>query len=187
MSPGGHLLTTAAACAASLALTRGMPAADALALAGGIAAGGFAIDVDHAVDYVLFDGQRDLRPRAFLRYYLEGRMRRTVLALHSYEAFALLTALGWWMDWLPLTGYLLGAFMHLALDILFNGEQTPRSIAAFYSFTYRAVHRFEATALLGDEPRVVAETFWAAFFVTPRMVRVPERAPGPGVPAADGP
>ncbi len=90
MSPGGHLVTTVAACAASVVLTRNLPMADTVALAGGIAAGGFLIDVDHAIDYVFVEGQRDLRPSAFLNYYVEGRMRRTVLALHSYELFAVL-------------------------------------------------------------------------------------------------
>lgn len=69
MSPGGHLLTTLAACATSLFLSREIPLRDSLALAGGIAAGGFVIDVDHVVDYVLFERRRDLRPAVFLRHY----------------------------------------------------------------------------------------------------------------------
>ena len=84
MSPGGHLVTTLAACGATAVVT------GSLTLTVGVAAGGFLIDVDHAVDYVFFDRQRDLRPGAFLRYYLEGRVQRAVLVLHSYELFALL-------------------------------------------------------------------------------------------------
>ena len=61
MSPGGHLVTTALACAAVYAGT------ESVALTAGLAAGGFLIDVDHAVDYVLFERQRDLRPGSFLR------------------------------------------------------------------------------------------------------------------------
>jgi len=113
MSPGGHLVTTVAACAASVVLTRDLPLADTVALAGGIATGGFLIDVDHAIDYVFVERQRDLRPGAFLNYYVEGRMRRTVLALHSYELFAVLIAAMLWLNSLPLTGYVLGALMHL--------------------------------------------------------------------------
>lgn len=158
MSPGGHLVTTLGACAAAAAATGSVP------LTAGIAVGGFLIDVDHAVDYVLFEGQRDLRPASFLRYYVEGRMRRAVLVLHSYELFALLGALALWIDALPLWGYLLGALMHLALDISFNGEVTPRSITAFYSFGYRLAHRFDANALLGIEPRPDTAPFWKAFF-----------------------
>jgi hypothetical protein len=158
MSPGGHLLTTVAACATSAALTGSLP------LTAGIALGGFLIDVDHALDYVLVERQSDLRPAAFLRYYMEHRARRVVLVLHSYELFALLIALAWWLDALPLWGYLLGGFMHLALDIGFNGESTPRSISAFYSFTYRLAHHFDARALLGEGTPAVPRTFWAAFF-----------------------
>jgi hypothetical protein len=167
MSPGGHLLTTLAACAVSLAAAREAPAGEALALAAGVAAGGFLIDVDHAVDYVLFERQRDLRPGAFLRYYLGGQVRRTVLALHSYELLALLVAAAWWLEVPALTGYVLGALLHLGLDIAVNGEITPKSIAAFYSFSYRAAHGFDAGRLLGMQPRPVPAGFWAAFFSLP--------------------
>ena len=165
MSPGGHLLTTVAACAASVTLSRDLPLGDTVGLVGGLVAGGFLIDVDHAVDYVLVERQTDLTPGAFLRYYTEGRMQRVVLALHSYELFALLIAAALWLGWLPLTGYVVGALIHLALDLMFNGEQTPYSIAAFYSFTYRAVHRFDAVALLGSTALKPTTGFWSAFFV----------------------
>jgi hypothetical protein len=159
VSPGGHLVTTVAACATTAAVT-----GDGVMIAA-VAAGGFLIDVDHAVDYVLFEGQRDLRPGAFLRYYLAGRTRRVVLALHSYELFALLAVAAWWTDAVWLWGYLIGGLMHLTLDLIFNGELTPRSILPFYSFTYRLAHRFDARAMLGD-PRIAppARNFWAAFF-----------------------
>ena len=159
MSPGGHLVTTAVACATAAAIT-----GDAV-LTAAIAAGGFFIDVDHAVDYVVFEHQRDLRPGAFLRYYLEGRTRRVVLALHSYELFALLAAVASWTDATWLWGYLIGGMMHLTLDLMFNGELTPRSILPFYSFTYRLAHRFDARVMLGD-PKILPppRRFWAAFF-----------------------
>ena len=159
MSPGRHLVTTAVACGTAAAIT-----GDAL-LTAGVAFGGFLIDVDHAVDYVVFERQRDLRPGAFLRYYLEGRTRRVVLALHSYELFALATVAAWWTGAVWLWGYLLGGAMHLILDLIFNGELTPRSIVPFYSFAYRLAHRFDARAMLG-EPKVAPppRQFWAAFF-----------------------
>jgi hypothetical protein len=160
-------VTTGVACAAAAAVT-GSPTVTAA-----IAAGGFFIDVDHAVDYVLFERQRDLRPGAFLRYYLDGRVQRAVLVLHSYELFALLGLLAWWTDSLTLWGYLAGALIHLALDITFNGEYTPRSISAFYSFGYRLWHRFRMDSLLArHEDLVVPSGFWAAFFrgAVPREV-----------------
>jgi hypothetical protein len=168
VSPGGHLLTTLAACAASAFVTRELPAAETLTVVAGLFAGGFLIDVDHAVDYVLFEGQRDLRPSAFLRHYLEGRVRRVVLVLHSYEVFALLGVLAWYTDALLLWAYLAGALMHLGLDVVFNGELMPRSIGAFYCFTYRLAHRFDAVALTGrQDPLATPERFWSAFFAGP--------------------
>ena len=158
MSPGGHLVTTAVASAAVGYATGSLPLATA------VAAGGFLIDLDHAIDYVVFDAQRDLRPGAFLRYYLEGHVRRAVLVLHSYELFAALGLIAWWTQAPLLSGYLIGALMHLALDIVFNGRLTPYSIAAFYSFAYRAAHRFDAVALLGIVERPVDAGFWAMFF-----------------------
>lgn len=167
MSPGGHLVTTAIACGVAAALTHSLPGAESATVVAGIAAGGFLIDVDHAVDYVLFDGQRDLRPGAFLRYFVEGRVVRSVLVLHSYELFALLVVAAWWTRALPIEAYLLGGLMHLALDITFNGELTPRSIVAFYSFTYRASRRFSAPALLGPPRGTAPDGFWPAFFRGP--------------------
>jgi hypothetical protein len=158
MSPGGHLVTTVAACAATAYATGSAP------LTVAVAAGGFLIDVDHAVDYVLFERRRDLRPQAFLRYFIEGRMRRAVLILHSYELFALLGALAWWTEAPLISAYLLGALMHLALDIVFNGRITPHSIVAFYSFAYRLSRRFDARVLLGITPRAKGRRFWEEFF-----------------------
>ena len=92
-------------------------------------------------------------------------MRRTVLILHSWELFTLLAAIAWATGWQWLVGWLIGGTMHLALDLIFNGRQTPRSIVAFYSFAYRAAHRFEAARLLGNEPRPPVDfRFWRAFF-----------------------
>jgi hypothetical protein len=36
----------------------------------------------------------------------------------------------------------LGGLLHLTLDLIFNGELTPRSIVPFYSFGYRLRHGF---------------------------------------------
>jgi hypothetical protein len=128
MSPGGHLVTTAVVCAVAAAHQR-------WELAAGLVVGGFWIDVDHAVDYVVFDRRRDvldrrrdLRPNAFLHYYAEGHMQRTVLVLHSWELFAVLAVLAWSSGAAWLVGYVAGGLMHLALDLVFNGRLTPNSI-----------------------------------------------------------
>ena len=159
MSPGGHAATTVVASTAAALYGGSLP------VAAGVAAGGFLIDLDHAVDYVLFNGQTDVRPSAFLRYYLEGWPHRVVLMLHSYELFALLIAVAWWTHWSVLWGYVIGGLMHLLLDMRFNGELLPNNVLAFYSFAYRAAHRFRGATLHGELARVPApEGFWRAFF-----------------------
>jgi len=168
MSPGGHLVTTAVACAGAAALTGSWTATAA------VAAGGFLMDLDHAVDYVLLERNRRLTPDAFLRHYIEGRTRWAVLVLHSYELVALLGVIAWWTGSLSVWAYLWGATLHLALDLRFNGEVTPRSIVAFYSFTYRLAHGFDARVLLGRADLEPAPpSFWAAFFTGGRLAGAP--------------
>jgi len=170
MSPGGHLVTTAVACAAVYLGTGNA------ALTAGLAVGGFLIDLDHVFDYLVFERQRDLRPSAFLRYYLEGRVERVVLPLHSYELVALLTLLAWLFhrDWL--WGYVLGVALHLPLDILWNGRLVPGGLVHFYSFTVRARAGFRADRF-ADRTRLAAleENFWVSFFRGARLKR-PEEA-----------
>ncbi len=159
MSPGGHLVTTAAACAVVYAGT-GSPA-----LVAGLAAGGFLIDVDHVIDYVLFEGQRDLRPGSFLRYYVNGRVRRVVLVLHSYVLLALLAAVAWLtrIEWL--WGWVFGMLLHLPLDVIFNGKFASGGLVHFYSFIIRARAGFLADRFTDRARRPVADdAFWSAFF-----------------------
>jgi hypothetical protein len=159
MSPGGHLVTTALACAGVYAGT------ESLALTAGLAAGGFLIDVDHAVDYVLFERQRDLRPGSFLRYYIEGKVRRVVLVLHSYELLVLLAALASLTDVAWLWGWVFGTLLHLPLDIVFNGKFASGGLVHFYSFIVRARAGFRAERFMDRRLRpMAAEGFWAAFF-----------------------
>lgn len=157
-------MTTAVACAGVYAGT-GSPA-----LTAGLAAGGFLIDVDHVLDYVLFERQRDLRPAAFLRYYLEGRARRVVLVLHSYELLALLAMTAWLtgLEWL--WGWVLGMMLHLPLDVIFNGKFATGGLVHFYSFAVRARAGFLAERFT-DRSRLLApaEGFWLAFFRGARL------------------
>jgi len=183
MSPGGHLITTAVAGAAVYAGT------GSAALTAGLFAGGFLIDLDHVFDYVVFERQRDLRPSAFLRYYLEGRVRRVVLPLHSYEVLVLLALLAWLSDRDWLWGYVLGAALHLPLDIIFNGRLVPGGLVHFYSFACRARAGFLAERF-ADPSRLapVEEGFWLSFFRGARLrneaVRAGTAGVAPPLPAA---
>ncbi len=159
MSPGGHLVCTALTCAAVHALT------GSIALTAGVAAGGVLIDVDHVIDYVFFDGRRELSPAAFLRHYVEQRHQRVVLLLHSYELMIALAVLAWVTGWAWLRGYLVGMALHLPLDIIFNGRVLSRNLVPFYSFAYRGRARFRSAALLGvTAPMPAPGGFWRSFF-----------------------
>src|SRR5260370_21927188 len=141
MSPGGHLVTTTVACAGTAVLT------GSWAASGAVAAGGFFIDVAHVADYVLSERDRRLTPDAFLRHYLEGRTRRTVLVLHSYELLALLGLVAWGSGALWLWAYLWGATLHLALHLTFNGQVPPRPLVPFSTFPHRLPPPFHAPPL----------------------------------------
>jgi hypothetical protein len=131
--PGGHLATTVALGAAGYAVT------GSAELAAGCFARGFLIDLDHYLDYLTVEGQwRRPSPFEFLRYYFGHRYRRLVLPLHSLELMAALAALAVAWPRGALLGYLLGALLHLALDVLVNGQQILRQPLLFYSLTYRA-------------------------------------------------
>ena len=176
MSPGGHLVTTAAACAAVYAGT------GSVELVAGLAAGGVLIDVDHVVDYVLFERQRDLRPAAFLRYYLGGRVERVVLVLHSYELLALLAALAWFtpVEWH--WGWVFGMLLHLPLDIIFNGKFASGGLVHFYSFIVRARAGFRAARFVARRVKPVpAGELWTAFFVGGRLADEAVEDPTPPV------
>ena len=159
MSPGGHLVTTGALCGAVYALT------GSTALTVGAALGGFLIDVDHVLDYVLFESRRELSPVAFLRHYTEQRHRLAVLLLHSYELLILLALAAWLTGAEWLWGYVLGMGLHLPLDIVFNGKLLSRNLVPFYSFAVRWHAGLRAAPLLGrTEPRPGPAGFWRSFF-----------------------
>jgi hypothetical protein len=167
VSPGGHLVTTAVACAAVHAST------GSVALTAGVAAGGFLIDLDHVFDYVIFERQRNLRPSNFLQYYIAGKSQLAVLLLHSYEVLAAMALAAWWTNLEALWGYVVGAAaLHLPLDIVFNGKVAGRNMLPFYSLTYRARAGFRTARLLeGAQLAPPPARFWSGFFVG--SVRLP--------------
>jgi hypothetical protein len=143
MMPGGHLATSVALGAAAYASSGSIEAA------AGCIAGGFLIDVDHYLDYLIFEKQwREPSPVRFLRYYFRNSPRRLVLPLHSME---LMTALLIFIIVHPiplLVGYWFGALMHLIFDVIVNGDYALKRPVLFYIFSYRAAHRFSADELM---------------------------------------
>src|SRR2546425_10963239 len=145
MMPGGHLATSLALSTATYYVTGSAEAA------AGSFAGGFLIDVDHYLDYIVFEKQwRRPDPVSFLRYYFTNRPRTLVLPLHSMELMTLLFAVILAHPWPLLVGYWVGAAMHLIFDVLVNGEHALKRAVAFYVFTYRAYNRFAAENLMQD-------------------------------------
>src|SRR5215470_4005187 len=83
MMPGGHLATSLTLSATTYYATGSLEAS------AGAFAGGFLIDVDHYLDYLVFEKQwRRPSPVSFLQYYFMNRPRRLVLPLHSAELLA---------------------------------------------------------------------------------------------------
>ena len=97
--------------------------------------------------------------------------------LHSYELLALLVALAWLTNWVPLWGYVLGVTLHLPLDIFFNGRMLSRNLVPFYSIAYRWRLGFRAGPLLGLAIQRSAGSFWRSFFAE-FFPRPPIRASG---------
>lgn len=153
MHPAGHFATSIAMSAAAYATTRSTE------LTAGVFAGGFLIDLDHLFDYVAFNGQRDLRPSRFLEYYFKFEFTKVVLPLHAWELMGVLAVVAIFFPHPLLLGYLIGATVHLGLDLIFNQAMVP-SIFSFYSFTYRARRGFDKERLIlvpVSEPPIVPQ------------------------------
>src|SRR5438874_1339166 len=107
MMPGGHLATSLALGGAVYASSGSIEAAV------GCFAGGFLIDVDHYLDYLIFEKQwRQPSPTRFLSYYFRNSPRRLVLPLHSLELMTLMLLVIAVHPFPLLVGYWFGALMH---------------------------------------------------------------------------
>jgi hypothetical protein len=85
--PGGHLATSLALSGVAYASSGSIEAAT------GCFVGGFLIDADHYLDYLVFEKQwRRPGPVSFLRYYFTYSPKKLVLPLHSVE---FMTVVGW--------------------------------------------------------------------------------------------
>jgi hypothetical protein len=143
MMPGGHLATALALAGTTYAATGSVEAA------AGCFAGGFLIDVDHYLDYVVVEKQwQHANPLSFLRYYFSYSPKRLVLPLHSMELMTLLFAVIVARPIPLLVGYWFGAAMHLTFDMLVNGEYALKKVFFFYFFSYRASRGFAAAQML---------------------------------------
>lgn len=144
--PGGHLATALALSGVGYATT------GSVEVSAGCFAGGFLIDCDHYLDYLVFEKQwRRPGPASFLRYYFTHSLKKAVLPLHSAELMTALLLLILVHPWPLLVGYWVGALMHLIFDVVVNGEQVLKRAVLFYFFAYRAANGFAAEKLLDLE------------------------------------
>jgi len=149
--PGGHLATSLALSGVAYASSGSLEAA------AGCLAGGFLIDFDHYLDYLVFEKQwHRPGPLSFLRYYFTYSPKKLVLPLHSAEFMTVLFLVILAHPWPWLIGYWFGALMHLVFDVLVNGDNALKRPVLFYIFTYRAAHRFAAGKLLDVIPAAAA-------------------------------
>ena len=107
---------------------------------------GVFMDIDHLIDYVINYGWR-FKPRNFFRAFEFECFDNVVVFLHSWEFIAVYLVLLWMIDWKPVAlGALIGVFVHLLLDHLFNDHSQPA-----YFLSYRLFHRFSAKHFYGAE------------------------------------
>jgi hypothetical protein len=119
--------------------------------------GGFLIDVDHYLDYLVFEKQwHRPGPGSFLRYYFSHSPKKLVLPLHSAEFMILLLLATLLYPLSFFVGYWIGALMHLIFDVLVNGDNVLKRPVPFYVFSYRAFHGFAADKLLDVSTPITA-------------------------------
>ncbi len=107
---------------------------------------GILIDLDHAIDFHLFSGEK-FSIANFFSWYHENRWQKIVLIFHSYELFGLVYAAVYYLDSEVLRAVLWGASVHLLLDQIGN-KKTNHLSPWFYFMSYRIVVRFRREKLL---------------------------------------
>jgi hypothetical protein len=132
MRPKYHAIATAAAAVPVYALT-GSPA-----LTAAFAAPCLLIDVDHLLDFVLWE-KRPLDPRRFLKEGVPRTWPRLVYILHGYEWIALLALISWQTRSPFVTALAAGWLAHVLIDDL--GNRLPSNPTwlnpLFYFITFR--------------------------------------------------
>lgn len=112
--------------------------------------GGFLIDMDHVLEYLLFFG-----PHFNLTYFIEGReflmSNQTHLWFHAWEYIPVLLAIGliFRKNQIVKTIFItlaLSMSVHLASDMVIN-----RCSFRFYTLFYRASHNFSSQELMSPE------------------------------------
>ena len=137
----GHVVTSAAAFAATFAVT------SSISFALGTAGASLLLDVDHLWDYWFIDRQYNLNPSRFFKYYRRRLPPRRILLLHSYELLALLLVFALLTGANAVGGFVLGALIHLGADILPRKSSGVWQVTKRYSLIYRWRRGFDSKRL----------------------------------------
>ncbi len=138
MRPVHHVAVTAAA-GAPVYLVTGSAQLTAI-----FAAASVLIDLDHLIDFVLWD-KRPLDPRRFLKEGVPRTWTKLIYLLHGYEWIALMSLVSWKSANPHLWALTLGWMSHLLIDELGNRlpSKKTRIFPLFYFFTFRLFHGFK--------------------------------------------
>jgi len=135
-----HIYTSAAVATALYAYSHSIGEA-AICFASGI-----LIDLDHAIDFHLFSGEK-FSVANFFSWYHEGRWQKILLIFHSYELFGFVYAAACYLHSELLRAVLWGTSVHLLLDQIGN-KKTYQLSPWFYFMGYRIAARFRREKLL---------------------------------------
>lgn len=107
------------------------------------AAAGILIDLDHLIDFALWD-ERPLDPKRFLKDGVPRTWPRLVYLLHGYEWIALMAFICFKTHNPYILSFTLGWALHLAIDEFGNRLPSKRTriFPLFYFFTYRLFFGF---------------------------------------------
>ena len=139
MKAKAHVYASLAAGGAAYAATASPPVAISCLLSG------IFLDVDHLLDFYLLSGER-FTVKGFISWCDDVRWTRIYLFLHSYELYLLLALAARLLASEVLTGILLGAGLHLAMDQAGN----VRLNKWFYFLTFRYRSGFKKALLLRE-------------------------------------
>lgn len=138
MRPAQHIALTAVASAPVYLATRS-PQITAV-----FAAAGVLIDLDHLMDFVLWD-KRPLDPKRFLKEGVPRTWPKLIYLLHGYEWIAMLAIISWKLANPYLWAITIGWIFHLSIDEIGNRMPANRTriFPMFYFFTFRLLHGFK--------------------------------------------
>lgn len=132
MSPARHVLASTVVSAGVYAAT------DSWASTLLSWAGGFLIDIDHALDYCVLN-HRMASLSTISDFYKKRRFSKVFLWFHAVEWIPLIAGIGWWTGQRSMTlAFLIGYCHHLLFDWFTNGGHP-----LLYLISFRLKHRFE--------------------------------------------